>query len=314
MILILFHPFFKAALMYILRDGILQMTTPACYDCAALFNIEAIWGLIGRFFVTFSARAIDSALLGILAVSSQEFFTRAYRVNIVQFSRWVRGKPPMTDAQFARFKEVTAARPDRFLQSHFFLKPCWDAHAVRRRALTFSRLAPPRQVEERQEMSIEMACILVATLYELFFWDVRWIIDLGSPNTADRIPLQKTILLCAMQLVCMCVVDVCSQHCMLRQSIPMLSVWKGRSRIWIAREVVQFMLATATLLLAMHVVPNFLFCRSASDVCECSFTMSLPAVAEHCGLTTKVGELADLEAALALCSVELSAAAANTTV
>ena len=90
---------------------------------------------------------------------------------------------------------------------------------------------------------------------------------------------------------------------------------KGRSRIWIAREMVQFMLATAMLLLAMHVVPNPVFCSSAADICECSFAVSLPAVAEHCGLTTtaKVGELADLEAALALCSAELSAAAANTT-
>ena len=266
-ILVLFHPLFKAGLMYIVRDGILQKTTPARYDCAALFAVEAIWGLIGRFFVTFSARAIDSALLGVVAVSSQEFFTRAYRVDIVRFSRWVRGKPPMTDAQFARFKAVTA-------------------------------------VEERQEMSIEMACIIVATVYELFFWDVRWIIDLGSPTTADRIPLQKTLMLLAIQIVCMAVVDVVSQHSMLKQNIPMLSVWKGRSRIWIFREMFQFMMASATLLLAMHVVPLVVFCTSADDVCECSFTMSLPAVAEHCGLGSiaKVVEGDDLDAALAWCA------------
>ena len=157
-------------------------------------------------------------------------------------------------------------------------------------------------------MSIEMACIVTATAFELLFWDVRWIIDLGSANTADRVPLLKTLLLCGIQLLFGAFVDVVSQHQQLKQNIPILSAVTGRNKIYVAREMFQFLLASSVLLLAMHVVPNVFFCPKM-DVCECSFTMSLPAVAEHCGLgaIAKVSGEDDLEAARAWC------AATNTT-
>ena len=259
-ILVVFHPIFKLSLLYVVRDGILKKDRVVQYACAGLFSVEAIWSLIGRFFVTFSARAFDSALLGIIFVAVQEYFCRAYRVDISRFSRWVRGKPPMTDAQFARFKEVAA-------------------------------------VEERQAMGIEIACIVVASLFELFFWRVRWIIDLGALHTADRVPLSRTFLLMGIQLLLGAFVDVIAQHSMLKQNIPMLCVWTGRSRIWIVRELMQFMMATSLLLLAMHVVPNALFCSEA-DVCKCDFTGSLPSVREHCGMKSiaKAGDVAALQA------------------
>ena len=75
------------------------------------------------------------------------------------------------------------------------------------------------------------------------------------------------LMLCAVQLLFGAFVDVICQHAMLKQNIPMLSAWHGRNKIWVAREVTQFMLATAMLLLTMHVVPNMFFCTGI-DVCE----------------------------------------------
>ena len=112
---------------------------------------------------------------------------------------------------------------------------------------------------------------------------MRWIFDLGYPRTEERKSTHRTLLLCAVQLVCEAIVDVLSMYRELKSGIPLLNVWTGRNKLWVCREIVQMTLAAVLICLIYHVVPYAGFCERSDDVCSCSFTDSLPAVAEYCG-------------------------------
>ena len=67
------------------------------------------------------------------------------------------------------------------------------------------------------------------------------------------------------------------------QSIPLVNVWRGRNRLHVLLEMITMVGASFLLLTTFHVVPYAGFCERPDDVCSCSFTKSLPAVAEYCG-------------------------------
>ena len=140
-------------------------------------------------------------------------------------------------------------------------------------------------------MAIEVACIVVATVYELALWDLRHIIDLGFTSAADRPPVHLTLILCVVQLVFEALVDVTCMYKELKAGIPLLNVYSGRKKLWICKEMVQMALAATLLCLVYHVVPYAGFCERSDDVCSCSFTDSLPAVAEYCGSDAASGNL-----------------------
>ena len=245
-ILLGLHPLVRTVLEYIVRGGALKSRRKPRYACTGLFAVSSIFSLAARFFVTSSARAFDSAVLSIIFVAIQQYLSRTCRMEINQLSRWLRGKPQMTDAEAAHFKAVVA-------------------------------------VEERQDMCIELASIVIATVFELCFWDIRWIIDLGYAATADgRPPISRTLLLCALQLVIEFFVDSACVYKEIKAGIPILSVWAKRDRGWMLREVLQMGEAATILLMTYHVVPYPFFCSSAQDVCSCSYARQLPAVEAHC--------------------------------
>ena len=261
-ILLIGHPILKTVLEYGIRDSALRSSRKPHFACDGLFACDSIFGLVGRFFiVTSGGKGVDGALLAILFAGVQQYMFRSMRLDLTRFSRWLRGKPPMTELEIARFKSIVA-------------------------------------VEERQCMTIEIACILVATVFELALWDLRWIFDLGYPRTAERAPVSRTLLLCAVQIACEAVVDILSMYRELKSGIPLLHVWTGRNRLWVCREMVQMTLAAVVICLIYHVVPYAGFCERPDDVCSCSFTTSLPAVSEYCG-SDAIGVDGAEEAALA---------------
>ena len=121
--------------------------------------------------------------------------------------------------------------------------------------LELARLKCLVSVEERQSMYIEIACIIVATVFELLLWDLRWIFDLGYSTTEDRSPLHKTLLLCVVQIACEAVVDVLATYRELKSGIPLLNIWTGRNKVWILKEMAQMSLAAVLICAIYHVVP-----------------------------------------------------------
>ena len=268
LILLVGHPLLKTSLEYIIRDMILRSDVAPHFACGGLFGIDAIFGLVGRFFiVTSGGKSVDGALLAILFAGVQQYTCRSMRIDFTAFSRWFRGKPAMTELELARLKSIVA-------------------------------------VEERQCMACEVACIIVATVYELSLWEFRWFFDLGYGTTAERPPLHQTLLLCALQIATEALVDVLAVYRELKSGIPLLNVWQNRNKVWVFKEMVQMALA-AVLICCMiyHVVPIAGFCARPNDVCSCSFTDSLPAVAEYCGMDAASVDRASAEAAANATSV-----------
>ena len=183
------------------------------------------------------------------------------------FQRWARGVPPLNDVKFTRFKAIVA-------------------------------------IDERQSSTIEHATIVIAACYKIFFWERRWLLDLGYDH--ERPDTQRVVLLALFQIACTAVIDLACTYQELFQSIPLVNVWRGRNRLHVLLEIVTIIAASFLLLTTFHVVPYAGNCESA-DVCTCGFAATLPPVMEHCGLLTPVatdGTLCDATD-LAQCTLEL---------
>ena len=90
------------------------------------------------------------------------------------------------------------------------------------------------------------------------------------------------MLLCALQLVSEFCVDAACTFKELKVGIPILAIWSQRNLGWVLREFIQMLEAACILLMVYHVVAYPIFCKSATDVCSCSYARQLPAVAAHC--------------------------------